>query len=322
MAEVSAGVRHIFGTEVLRQILIACAVALLVVGFTETLIFAVVDQGLHRPPSFVGVILAFQGVGAIAGAVVASRLLRRLGDRLLVGVGLGGFALGALILAAPSTPVVLAGVIVAGVSLSWLVVAFVTALQLRTPLPLQGRVSSAADLLVGTPQTFSIAFGAALSTVVDYRLLLGAIAAVCGGARRLAGQPAAGGRGRRRERQPGRARSRSAPRSAPKSACVTTLSAKTRGLRASGGQLPERRSGCNRSARTIDGQSARFSSSATSTPRFHPRIPARSKAIPKAAPLARCAARPTAGHARVRVTPRPSSRTSEYVVPNRRRVSG
>jgi MFS family permease len=181
-AEVSAGVRHIFRTEVLRQIVVACAVALLVVGFTETLIFAVVDQGLHRPPTFVGVILACQGVGAIAGAVVAGRLLRRLGDRLLVGIGLVGFAFAALVLAAPSTPVVLAGVVVAGVALSWLVVAFVTALQLRTPLPLQGRVSSAADLLVGTPQTFSIAFGAALSTVVDYRLLLGAIAAVCGGA--------------------------------------------------------------------------------------------------------------------------------------------
>jgi MFS family permease len=100
----------------------------------------------------------------------------------MVGIGLAGFAFAALVLAAPSTPVVLAGVVVAGVSLSWLVVAFVTALQLRTPLPLQGRVSSAADLLVGAPQTFSIAFGAALSTVVDYRLLLAAIAAVCGGA--------------------------------------------------------------------------------------------------------------------------------------------
>jgi Na+/melibiose symporter-like transporter len=180
MAEVSAGVRHVFRTDVLRQITVAVAVALLVVGFTETLIFAIVDQGLHRPPSFVGVLMATQGVGAIAGAVVAARLLRRLGDRLLIAVGLIGFGLGDLLFVAPSTPVVLAGIVVAGASISWVVVAFGTALQMRTPLQLQGRVSSAADLLVGTPQTFSIAFGAALSTVVDFRLLLGVIAVVTG----------------------------------------------------------------------------------------------------------------------------------------------
>jgi len=41
-----------------------------------------------------------------------------------------------------------------------------------------GRVSSAADLLVGTPQTISIAVGAALVSVIDYRIILLTIAAV------------------------------------------------------------------------------------------------------------------------------------------------
>ena len=47
-----------------------------------------------------------------------------------------------------------------------------TAIQVRTPLRLQGRVSSAADMFVSTPQTISIALGAALIAVVDYRLLV------------------------------------------------------------------------------------------------------------------------------------------------------
>jgi len=47
-----------------------------------------------------------------------------------------------------------------------------TAVQVRTPLRLQGRVSSAADVLISTPQTFSIALGAALIAIVDYRVLV------------------------------------------------------------------------------------------------------------------------------------------------------
>ncbi len=51
-------------------------------------------------------------------------------------------------------------------------IAFVTAVQLRTPLAIQGRVTAAADLSIGLPQTLSIAVGAGLSTVVDYRILV------------------------------------------------------------------------------------------------------------------------------------------------------
>jgi hypothetical protein len=64
------------------------------------------------------------------------------------------------------------GVAVAGFGISWLIVGLMTALQVRTPLRLQGRVASAADVLISTPQTVSIALGAALVAVVDYRLLV------------------------------------------------------------------------------------------------------------------------------------------------------
>ena len=58
-----------------------------------------------------------------------------------------------------------------------------TAIQVRTPLRLQGRVLSASDTLVNTPQTISIALGAALIGVFDYRLLvvvMGVVVAACG----------------------------------------------------------------------------------------------------------------------------------------------
>jgi hypothetical protein len=67
---------------------------------------------------------------------------------------------------------VLVGIAVAGAGIAWFIVGFVTAIQLRSPARLQGRVAGAAETLVGTPQTISIALGAALVTLVDYRVLV------------------------------------------------------------------------------------------------------------------------------------------------------
>ncbi len=176
LAELAAGARHILHTAALRQIILAVAIALLVVGFSETLIFAVTAQGLHRPPTFIGVLEVAQGVGAIGGGVSAAVVLRRLGDARLIALGLALFALGDLSFLSTALAVVLGGIAVAGFGLPWVVVGFGTALQRRTPLRLQGRVAAAADTLVSTPQTVSIALGAALSTVVNYRVLVVAMA--------------------------------------------------------------------------------------------------------------------------------------------------
>jgi MFS family permease len=172
ISEAMAGARHIVHTIPLRQIIFSTGAALFVVGFSETIIFAVIDQGLHRPPSFLGVLSSLQGVGAIAGGLTAVRGLRRLGDVRLAGIGMAGFAVGDLTFMSSSLPLIAVGIIVAGFGVSWLIVGLMTAVQVRTPLRLQGRVSSAADVLISTPQTISIAIGAVLIAVVDYRLLV------------------------------------------------------------------------------------------------------------------------------------------------------
>jgi MFS family permease len=172
LAEVMAGARHIAATLPLRQMVLAAAVCLLVVGFSETVIFAVLDQGLHRPTSFFGVLSSLQGVGAIAGGVTAARLLRRFGDAKLMALGMTAFALGEASFVSTSLPLVLVGIAVAGAGIAWLIVGFGTALQLRTPARLQGRVSSAADTAIGLPQNVSIALGAVLISTIDYRALI------------------------------------------------------------------------------------------------------------------------------------------------------
>jgi len=70
------------------------------------------------------------------------------------------------------------GIMLFGVGIPWLVVALFTLLQRTTPGDLQGRTYSAIEVLVGTPQTVSIALGAAAIAFVDYRVLLLVEAAV------------------------------------------------------------------------------------------------------------------------------------------------
>ena len=172
VAAVAAGARHVRDTVPLRQMTIACAVALLFIGFSETLTFEVVDVGLERDAAFVGVLLAVQGVGAIAGAAVAAGLVRRAGEGPAAGLGMIVFSLGTTLQTSGSLAVVLAGLILFGVGVPLVLVALFTLLQRSTPVALQGRVYSAVEVLVGVPQMVSIAAGALLVTVVDYRLLL------------------------------------------------------------------------------------------------------------------------------------------------------
>jgi hypothetical protein len=53
----------------LAQITRVTACAFSVIGLSETIIFAVIAQGLHRPPSFFGIVSSAQGAGAIGGGV-------------------------------------------------------------------------------------------------------------------------------------------------------------------------------------------------------------------------------------------------------------
>jgi MFS family permease len=171
LREVTKGMEHVWKTLPLRQITIGTTVALLVAGFTETLIFSVL-QALGKSPSWFGFLAPLQGAGSIAGGLTAGMVVKRIDETRTVGIGLGLFGLCGVLLAVPSLAVVAAAFTVAGVGIVWLIVGFTTALQTKTPLAIQGRVSAAADISLSVAQAVSIATGAALSTTVDYRILL------------------------------------------------------------------------------------------------------------------------------------------------------
>jgi Na+/melibiose symporter-like transporter len=169
LREISAGLTHIWRVPALRQMTVGISVTMLVIGFSETLVFAITGA-LGRPPSFIGVLGTVQGVGSVAGGLTASRLMRRLGDLRTAGVGVALFAVGDVVWLVPSLPFVLAGMAIAGLGIVWAVVAIGTAYQRRSGQEIQGRVSAAANMVFSVPQTISIAAGAALISVVDYKV--------------------------------------------------------------------------------------------------------------------------------------------------------
>ena len=93
-------------------------------------------------------------------------------------VGAGAFlcAAGSVLVTSSSLVLVGLGIAAFGAALPILVVASITLIQRRTPAALQGRVLTGFTLSETVPQTLSIALGAVLVAVVDYRLLLVAMA--------------------------------------------------------------------------------------------------------------------------------------------------
>jgi MFS family permease len=175
--DVMAGFHHIRRTPALMHVLVGLTAALLVIGFSETLLWYVI-HAIGAQGWFFGVFSTIQGIGSIIGGLTAARMIHRFGEVPVVALGMVAFAIADLALIVPSLSVVVVAAPIAGIGVAWAIVGYSTVLQTRTPFAVQGRVASAADLTISTAQTLSIATGAFLSAVVDWRLLFVVMAAV------------------------------------------------------------------------------------------------------------------------------------------------
>ncbi|TDD35584.1 hypothetical protein E1286_39390 [Nonomuraea terrae] len=122
-------------------------------------------------------LVAVQGAGSVLGGLTAAAVLRRWGSAVVVAtslalVGVAGVAMAADLVGAPLLAFAVTALFACGVAVPWLIVALVTTRQRLTPARLQGRTAAAADVAMTVPQTASIAAGAALVAVVDYRWLM------------------------------------------------------------------------------------------------------------------------------------------------------
>ena len=171
-AQLSSGLRHIRSTPILRVAVICVVTAMLALGLAESVFFAVVDQGLHKPVTFLGVLQSAMGVGAIAGGVLITMFIARTGEKRPVAVGLALVAVGSALSMVPNAWVVALAMMCIGAGLPITVVCITTLLQRHTPAAIQGRVFTTFETLTGIPQVASIGAGAALVGFVDFHILL------------------------------------------------------------------------------------------------------------------------------------------------------
>jgi MFS family permease len=161
--------RHLGTDRVLKHVLVGFAITLLVLGFIESSVYALLDA-FDRPATFVSVIVSVQGVGAVVGGLSSGWVVKRLGEVATCVVGLLLMVAGIGVMGAThSIVVVCLSAAVFGASLPMLMVAFNTLVQRRSPQAIMGRVSTAIEVVMAVPQAVSLAVGSALVVVLSYR---------------------------------------------------------------------------------------------------------------------------------------------------------
>lgn len=174
--QLTAGVRFLGTDRVLKHVLVGFGAMILVIGFFEASIYALLDA-FDRPATYAGFLVTVQGVGAVAGGLLSSRVVRAVGEVGALVVGLLLLAMATLAAAlAPDIGVVLGCLVVMGFGLPVTFVAFMTLMQRRSPRELIGRVSGAVEVLMATPQAISLAVGSVLVSLLSYRQIFVVIA--------------------------------------------------------------------------------------------------------------------------------------------------
>jgi MFS family permease len=177
-AQMSAGIRHLARERVLKHVLTGFGVAILVMGFTESAVYALLDA-FDKPATYVSVIVSVQGVGAVAGGLASSAVVKRFGEVTTCVAGLTLVAAGILVMAwTHSFVVVCVTAAVFGAALPMIIVSLMTLIQRRTPQAIMGRVSAAIEVVFALPQAVSLALGSLLVVLLSYRQIFVIIAAV------------------------------------------------------------------------------------------------------------------------------------------------
>jgi len=182
---VAAGFRFVRQVPLLLRLTLARVGLLAIIGLLETAVFAAIDQGLGQKAAFLGIVASIQGGGSVAGGLVASLLVRKTGQTWASSAGYVLVAIGLLLCISHEIALFLVGAALIGAALPILAVALGTAQHLYTPPRLQGRVSASVTTMCDAAQSASIAAGAALIGLLDYRvmyLMMSVAALICAAA--------------------------------------------------------------------------------------------------------------------------------------------
>jgi len=172
------GFRALHADPALRRLTVVGCVFMGAAGTSESLRWAVVTEGLGRSAAWIGPLVTVMGLGSVATGLLASRVVGRAGPLRATALSLTMFGGGCALWLVEHPVAVGVGAVLVGGGSTLLVVATLVLLQQSTADHLQGKVFSAFELLTTGPQIASVALGAVLVTVVDYRVTMAALALV------------------------------------------------------------------------------------------------------------------------------------------------
>lgn len=170
-AQLLAGAEHIRRTPLLAQITMSATLAMLVLGFYESVTFAVI-AAIGRPASFFGVLMSIQAAGSIFGGLAVGPLIRRAGEGRTLGIALAAWAVASMLYMVPALLAAGAALAIFGLAVPLNTVVVATATQRYSPSHLQGRTFAASFMLTDLAQMLSITIGAALVDTLGYEPLL------------------------------------------------------------------------------------------------------------------------------------------------------
>lgn len=167
---VVAGFHYIRRVPLLLRLSLTVVAFMAVIGLLETAVFAA-TEGLGKQAAFLGVITSFQGGGSVAGGLLAGKLSQRWSETRFSGLGYALMAGGLLLCLFQNVWLFLAGVVVFGFGMPFVLIALGTAFHLYTPSRMQGRANAAVGSVTGAAQTLSIAAGVVLIGVLGHQVM-------------------------------------------------------------------------------------------------------------------------------------------------------
>ncbi|MFC8534916.1 MFS transporter [Streptomyces sp. NPDC057249] len=168
----AAGLRQVWGSPVLRPLVLAASATMLCAGLNGAALYAVVDGTLGHSPAYAGVLSVAQGLGSVTVGLIAGALMRRLPGRVFAAAGIAVFGVAVGLRAVPSDAVALTACALIGVGLPCVLIAALTAVQRETPDAVLGRTAATADTLMMAPNAVALGIGAGLVARVDVTVLL------------------------------------------------------------------------------------------------------------------------------------------------------
>jgi predicted MFS family arabinose efflux permease len=177
LTEMRAGLAYVRRSPLIRSIMVAVFIAMLGVGGLSVLDVVFVTRALHAPSADVGVLLSASGIGQLAGGLLVSALSKRLSryyDRLLgftillMGVGTAIYA------QMPTLPAAAAVLFVSGFVFPFLIVSFITLVQLTTDNAYMGRVMSLVTMCMSVASIISLTASGALTDLFGVRHVIAA----------------------------------------------------------------------------------------------------------------------------------------------------